>query len=213
MGNRRSIVSEVQELDFTEMVLEHLDGDEFSLAIPFLEKARMVMIEKKNFHSRIADECQEAVNGVDKLIAAATEQLAHEEEQEVVQEQIAELKEQELVQEPQEVDISEIRCGNATAADIADCKKYRHALEPIARLNGGFLELKGATALIMAVMNPKTSSNGMKASLSKYMSTDHRWERVNRGVYRLLDSGDEDDGAAEVTSEGQASSDPVREAA
>lgn len=213
MENRQAIVGEVRELDFTEMVLKHLDGDEFSLAKPFLEKARMVMIEKTNFHSGIANECKEAVYGLDRLIAAANEQLGHEKEQEIFQEHIADQEGQEAVQEPLEADISEVRCGNAAASDISHCKKYRHALAPIARLNGGFLELQGATKLIMTAMNATIPHNSMKGSLSKYMRGDPQWERINKGLYKLLEVGGADDSASEVIDEELAGGNPVLKAA
>ena len=165
MKTRRAIVGHVPELDFVEMVVKRLSRGQISIAQPFLETVKEVMVEKKDFHSGIVDF------------------------------------------------LSQVRCGDAVAADIEGCKKYRHALYPIAKCNNGILELKGATALIMAVMKPKASHNSMKASLGKFMTSSSDWERVSRGIYHLLPEGREAESVPEVVGRKLAEGELIRAAA
>lgn len=212
MKTRRAIVGHVPELDFVEMVVKRLSRGQISIAQPFLETVKEVMVEKKDFHSGIVDfhsgivkECQETISILDKLVAAANEMVGHQEADQEPQEAVD--------QEPQQVDLSQVRCGDAVAADIEGCKKYRHALYPIAKCNNGILELKGATALIMAVMKPKASHNSMKASLGKFMTSSSDWERVSRGIYHLLPEGREAESVPEVVGKKLAEGELIRAAA
>ena len=161
--NRVSVVGDVPELEFVEMVMENMSGDKVSLAVPFLEVARIAMIEKRDFHREVVRECEETVESIDRLLDAATKIC------EFPETQGADQAARQEDQEPVQVDMSPPRCGNATANDIIHCKKLRHALAPIARRNGGVLEVGGATELIMAVMKPKGNSTNVKSSLAKYI--------------------------------------------
>lgn len=215
MENRQSIVSDVPELDFTQMVIERMNQDELVIALPFLEKSRATMDEKVNFHSAIVRDCEKARDSIDRLIAAATEQVGISEESavnqvvgDVAEEEISEaagMPEEEISEVadvPEEeipVAIGElskgdvgVRCGQATASDIEHCKKYRHALVPIAKRNGGYLDVEGATKLIMSVMETKTTHHSMKGSLVRHMRDESWWEEAGKGLFKLLEVDEED---------------------
>ena len=168
MANQISIVGDVPELDFAAMVMEHLSGDEAVMALPFLKGVRFAVAVKEDSHLGEAKKYQKTLETIDEMTAVALEMVGHQEQQEAEQEPLV-VKEQ----EPQEVDVSQIRCGNATAADIKACRKFRHALAPIARRNGGLLDLKDATDLIVAVMKPKSNRASMKANLGKFLRGGH----------------------------------------
>ena len=80
-------------------------------------------------------------------------------------------------------------------SQLSHCKTQREAWVEIARLSGGLVKLsEGAQLLIDAGLSQKskreTASNG-----SSWMSNSDMWERVGRGLYRLV--GFAADGAPE----------------
>ena len=194
MAIQTSIVGDVPELNFVAMVMEQLSGDEAVMALPFLKGVRFAVTVKEDFHLGEAKKYKKTLETIDEMTAVALEMVGHQEQQEGDQEPLV-VKEQ----EPQQVDVSQIRCGNAMAADIKACRKFRHALTPIARRNGGLLDLKDATDLIVAVMKPKSNRTSMKASLGKFLRGDTRWERVGKGRYRLLEVDPPGDGKSSMS--------------
>ena len=171
---------QVNERDIMEMVIGHWTADEAESALPALEKARVGFAKGRDYHLEVGEMCQQKVDTLDTIIAVAKN---------LKQEQAV----QESVHQPPKADLRNIRCGNATADDILDCAKYRHALWPIARRNDGIVVLADATNLILAVMKPHGKYDSMKGALGKFMRTDPRWERVTRGQYRLLEVGNSED--------------------
>ena len=201
MTDGESNAGKLGELDFMEMVSTRWTGDEAELALPALEKARDGFVEGRDYHFGIGEMCQQRVDILDTLIAAATD-----------------LKQRRVVQDvvppAPEVDLSQIRYGNATGADIVDCRKYRHALWPIARRNNGVVDLGKAAALIVAVMKPHGDHDSMKAGLGKFVRSDPRWERVSRGQYRLLEmEASEDENHPDEIPERRAGEGPALKAA
>ena len=213
-------VSKVEEHDFefAALLTEHLskddtEMDEADMTMPFLNGIRAAVVRKEQFHLAQVKKLGLTRQVVDDLIAVALDMVGHDKQQEV--EEV--IEDQPRVGEekaPRKVDLSEVRCGNATAADIAGYQKYRHALWPIAAKNDGIIDLAEATDLILAVMKPHGTHNGMKSNLGKFLRTDPRWERISKGQYRLLEVNASEGGESPIStvtrfSEGG----PTREAA
>lgn len=207
----KSTVADVVGQELAGIFAECFSPDENRAGLKFLQKSRALvdeMTESRDHHAALVDEYEGGIATIERFIGVVAKAVDERKESEKAQK----------LEKAQEPDMWSVTCGKATAKDIKNCRKFRHALEPIAKRNGGVLELGPAVDLIMAVMKPKSDKVTMKGSLGKFIRTSTRWERIGRATYRLMEVGDDKDradGAAvtEVTAELQCNAELGAEAA
>ena len=82
---------------------------------------------------------------------------------------------------------SNVRCGAATIEDIKGVRYQYRAIRRIAELNGGELNLAEAVDLVIAGMNPRGRRESILSTQRKRICNSGEWERVSRGIYRLIE--------------------------
>ena len=88
------------------------------------------------------------------------------------------------------------------SSQLSNCKTQREAWAEIARLSGGLAKPSEGAQLLIDVGLAEKPKCETASNASSWMSNSDRWERVEKGVYRLLEFVPDGSPDAEVAGDG-----------